>query len=101
MGDAHDVDKWVKIYMRVGAALMVLTVVTVAVSYVPFGVGMGIVVALLIAMLKGSLVCGFFMHLIEEKPMITWILVLTVFFFFFLLLMPLFWSMDTVALPGN
>ena len=57
-----------KVYLGVAAALLFLTVVTVAVSVVDFGhlVGMpalNLIVALAIATLKASLVAAIFMHL--------------------------------------
>jgi cytochrome c oxidase subunit IV len=49
------------------AALIVLTVLTVAVSYVDLGVA-NTFVALLIATMKASLVAAFFMHLKGDRP---------------------------------
>ena len=95
---SHDVAKWVKKYRAVGITLFVLTVVTVSASYMSFGVALGIGVALAIACVKGSLVAAFFMHLVDEKPIIIWLLLLTVFFFFFLLLMPSLWWMNDLGL---
>lgn len=51
-----------KVYLAVGVSLFVLTLVTVAVSFVDFG-GFNLVVAMLIASFKGSLVALYFMHL--------------------------------------
>jgi cytochrome c oxidase subunit 4 len=51
-----------KVYFGVWAALLVFTVVTVAVSYFDFGEA-NIVIALVIAMFKAGLVATFFMHL--------------------------------------
>ena len=53
-------------YVGVWLALLVLTVVTVAVSYFNFG-DWNIVVALLVASVKATLVAGIFMHLAFEK----------------------------------
>jgi cytochrome c oxidase subunit 4 len=50
-----------KVYFTVWAALMCLTVTTAAVSYLDLG-AFSIVVALIIATVKGSLVMLFFMH---------------------------------------
>ncbi|GIW48288.1 MAG: cytochrome-c oxidase [Deltaproteobacteria bacterium] len=61
-------------YILVWLALIVLTGITVWVSYLHFGV-FNIVVALLIASIKASLVALYFMHLkFEDKT--TWIFVL-------------------------
>jgi cytochrome c oxidase subunit 4 len=50
------------IFLRVLIALLILTVLTVAVSYVHFGAG-NLLVAMAIAAIKVSLVMTFFMHL--------------------------------------
>ncbi len=55
-----------KTYAMVLAALLVLTVITVQASYFDFG-AWNIVVALLIASAKGSLVALYFMHLRHDK----------------------------------
>lgn len=77
-------------YWVVFFALVALTVVTVAVSYVEMSPGLGIFVGLMIACLKGGLVAGVFMHLISEKQAIYAILLLTVVFFAVLMLGPIF-----------
>ncbi|MYH29394.1 MAG: hypothetical protein F4137_11180 [Acidobacteria bacterium] len=92
---SEDVQAHIKTYMKVGGALAVLTVLTVAVSYIDFwGVPFAVFVALVIAGTKGSLVVSFFMHLIEEKKMILATLVLTVFFFIVLIFLPLLGHAD-------
>jgi|HubBroStandDraft_5_1064220.scaffolds.fasta_scaffold721670_1 cytochrome c oxidase subunit 4 len=53
-------------YWGIFAALCVCTVLTVAVSYFDFGPA-NIVIAILIATLKASLVASFFMHLRHDK----------------------------------
>jgi cytochrome c oxidase subunit 4 len=64
---AEDIKKQVRLNIAIFVALLVLTVVTVAVSRLSTGVTTGIVIALAIATVKGSLVGGFFMHLVWEK----------------------------------
>ena len=86
--DHVDIDKHVRTYLIVFGVLVVMTVVTVAVSYLHLPVAPAVALALLIALFKGSLVANFFMHLKWEKKMIYWILLLTVIFFFFVLLIP-------------
>jgi cytochrome c oxidase subunit 4 len=90
MADDHavDIDKHVKIYITVFVALMVLTVVTVAVSRFHFPVPIAVTVALIVAIIKGSLVACYFMHLISEKKLIYAVLALTVVFFIVLLAVP-------------
>ena len=83
-----DHQKHVRTYIVVFAALAVLTIVTVAISYLDLATGPAIALAIAIATVKASLVMGFFMHLINEKQIITSILVLTALFFVVLLLFP-------------
>ncbi len=85
---AADIDRHVRIYITVFVALMVLTIVTVAVSYLDLPVPMAVTVALLVATVKGSLVACYFMHLISEKKLIYAVLVLTAVFFVALLALP-------------
>ena len=76
-----DVAKQVKGYMFVFGALLVLTLVTVAVSYLHLPHGPAVVIGLSIALVKASLVAMYFMHLKGEKPMVYWPLSLTAFLF--------------------
>jgi len=85
---AADIDRHVRVYITVFVALMVLTIVTVAVSYLHLPVAMAVTVALLVATVKGSLVACYFMHLISEKKLIYAVLALTVVFFAALLALP-------------
>jgi len=94
--DSHDVKKHVKIYMMVFAALAVLTVVTVAVSYLHLPMPAAVVLALLIASVKGTLVACYFMHLIGERKAIYATLALTFVFFIVLMFMPLWGRTDQV-----
>ena len=96
MAGHEDIDKHVRTYMMVFGALMALTVVTVAVSYLDLSVVQAIVLALFVATIKGSLVACYFMHLISEKKMIYWTLLLTVFFFAVLMLVPTLWAGDPI-----
>jgi cytochrome c oxidase subunit 4 len=57
-----------KVYLLVGVALLVLTAITVTVSYIPLG-GYNLVIALTIATLKAVLVAMFFMHLLYDNRM--------------------------------
>ncbi len=85
---AADIDKHVRVYILVFVALMVLTIVTVAVSYLHLPVAMAVTVALLVATVKGSLVACYFMHLISERKLIYAVLGLTVVFFVVLMALP-------------
>jgi cytochrome c oxidase subunit 4 len=85
---AVDIDKHVRVYITVFVALMVLTIVTVAISYLDLSVPIAVTVALFVAIVKGSLVAGYFMHLVSEKKLIYAVLALTVAFFIVLLALP-------------
>jgi cytochrome c oxidase subunit 4 len=87
--DHHvDIDKQVKIYVTVFVALMALTLITVAISYLHLPTHLAITVALIVATIKGSLVACYFMHLIAEKKLIYAVLIVTVAFFVVLLSLP-------------
>jgi caa(3)-type oxidase subunit IV len=86
--DPESIRKEVKAYITVFISLAVLTVLTVAVSYFHMPVTLAILVALVIATFKGSLVAAVFMHLRAERKLIYWVLVLTVIFFIVLMSIP-------------
>ena len=91
-----DINHHIPIYKKIFLYLLILTIVTVAVSYIDFGLAGGIFVGLLIASIKGFLVAANFMHLNAEKGLIYFILALTILFFMVLLFMPLLWDMNLV-----
>jgi cytochrome c oxidase subunit 4 len=72
-------------YLGVYAALILLTVVTVLVSYVDLGI-LNATVALLIASLKASLVALFFMHLKGENRLVWGFALVPIFFLILILL---------------
>ena len=76
----EEIKKHVKIYVTVFAVLAVLTVITVAVSYLHLPIHEAVFLALAIASIKATLVALFFMHLISEKKVIFSILILTAIF---------------------
>ena len=95
-GSAEETKKHIDIYLKVAGALAVLTVVTVLASYIEVAVPLAIIIALIIATAKGSLVAGYFMHLIDEKSRaLTISLVLTVVFWLVLMLIPIMTVSDT------
>ena len=57
-------------------------------AYITVFVSLAVLVALVIATFKGSLVAAVFMHLRAERKMIYWVLVLTVIFFIVLMSIP-------------
>ena len=83
---AHDnspeaVKKEIRKYLYVFYALAVLTAVTVWVSTFHLPIHEAVIIALVVAITKGTLVAAFFMHLISERKLIYAVLALTVFFF--------------------
>jgi cytochrome c oxidase subunit 4 len=90
------VKKHVRTYIIVFVSLMALTVVTVAISYLQLNVAAAIIVAMFIATVKGSLVASYFMHLISEKKLIYFTLLLTLVFFVALMALPLLSHHDTI-----
>lgn len=80
--DDHDVAAHLKTYIGVFIALLVGTVITVAMYYVHFdSMALTIAVALFIASIKSFLVAAYFMHLISEKKAIYGILIISLIFF--------------------
>jgi cytochrome c oxidase subunit 4 len=85
---AADIDRHVRVYIMVFVALMALTIITVAISRLHLPIPEAVTIALIVAVIKGSLVAGFFMHLISEKKVIYAVLGITVAFFVVLLFVP-------------
>ena len=76
-------------YIGVFLALAALTGLTVWVRFkLQLPEKQAIIVALIIATVKGSLVAAFFMHLLSEKKLIYSVLVITVVFFAVLMWLP-------------
>lgn len=97
MGHHADIDRQVRVYVLVFATLLVLTLVTVAVSRLHLPVAGAVTVALIVASIKGTLVAGYFMHLISERKLIYWVLGFTVAFFLAVLLLPLWTHFDPIT----
>jgi cytochrome c oxidase subunit IV len=96
---AADVEKSIKKYLMIGAALFVGTVITVAANQVHLAVPLAITVALIIASVKGSLVASVFMHLSDERRWIYFSLILTVIGFAILMLVPVLTVNDNIGTP--
>ena len=94
---AEEIQKHIRTYMMVFATLAVLTVVTVGISYLHLSTGAAIALALTVAIVKGSLVALYFMHLISEEKAIYWVLGLTGAFFVVLMYLPTGWDTDLVT----
>jgi caa(3)-type oxidase subunit IV len=86
--DPAEFRKGLRTYWMVGAALLVFTVITVAVNQIHLTTGLAIAVALIIATTKASMVASIFMHLSHERRWIYSALVLTVIGFVILLTVP-------------
>lgn len=68
-GHAHDHDAELKQYFKIFYALLVLTAVTVAAGVLLTGIPdwLGLIIAVAIASVKGTLVVMYFMHLRMER----------------------------------
>ncbi len=87
--EAARVKEHLRVYVMVFVALAVLTIVTVALSYLQLPTALAITVAMVVATVKASLVAGYFMHLLSEEKVILWLLVLCAAFLVFLFALPL------------
>lgn len=88
----------VGLYLGVFTALLVLTVITVLISYWHLPKVPAILVGLMIATVKASLVAAFFMHLKGERLIIYGLLGVTLFFTGVLFLLPF---LDSEALADK
>jgi caa(3)-type oxidase subunit IV len=77
--------------------LIVLTVLTVAISRVHLG-ALNMPVGLAIAAIKASLVGAYFMHLISEKQLIFSVLILAAVFFLVMMGLPLWTDADPITI---
>lgn len=98
----HDAQKGIRTYLLIFGALILGTIITVAAWKVHMPtLFLTVLVALIIASVKASLVAGWFMHLASEQKMIYAILGFTAFFFLGMMGLTL-WAMSdapTHALP--
>jgi cytochrome c oxidase subunit 4 len=94
---AEDIKKETRVYILVFIALAALTLITVGISYLHLSTGPAVALALFVALIKGSLVVAFFMHLLSERKLIYAVLVFTVFFFLALIFLPLGSFLNSVA----
>ena len=86
--EVERVREHVRVYVMVFAALAVLTIVTVAISYLDLPTSYAIGIAMVVATVKASLVALYFMHLISEEKVILWLLLLCAAFFAVLMFLP-------------
>jgi cytochrome c oxidase subunit 4 len=92
-----DIKKSVRTYVIIFGALIVCTILTVAASGLHFAVPIAIAVALVIAIVKGSMVASVFMHLSHEKQWIYGALLLTVVLFIALIFVPVLTMADHIG----
>lgn len=96
----NEAQHYVRTYMRVFGALLALTVLTVAAASFDLAIPLAVGLALVIAGLKGSLVAGFFMHLIAERQWIYAALILTGVLLVVLVVLPLLVSLGQIGTPA-
>jgi cytochrome c oxidase subunit 4 len=92
----HDIAAHVRTYLIIFGALLVGTVLTVAMYF--SSMALTVAVALFIASIKAFLVAGYFMHLLSEKKLVYGVLILSAIFFVALMGLTLWGSND---LPRN
>jgi cytochrome c oxidase subunit 4 len=95
--DPQELKKYIRKALTVFAVLIILTFVTVLVAQVHLGHAGNIIVALVIAALKASLVGAYFMHLIDEKQLIFAVLIVSAIFFLAMLGLPMFQHLDGIV----
>lgn len=78
-GQTHHHILPLKVYLGVGAALLVLTAITVGISYFHFG-AFNLLVAMMVAAVKATLVALYFMHLKYDNKLYLFIFVSSVLF---------------------
>lgn len=89
-GNVHEIKKEVHLYFKIFGALIVLTVVTVALNHIHAGIVVAVTLALIVAATKASLVASFFMHLAHERKIIYVVMSFTAFFFVCMILLFVF-----------
>ena len=95
--DLEAMRKTIRLYLAIGVALLIFTGLTVGANGLHLAVPAAITVALIIAIMKGSMVATVFMHLSHERKWIYGSLILTVLFFIVLMTVPLFTMLDTIG----
>ena len=95
MSDSHDsghhphiIPLWV--YMAVGGALLFMTVVTVVTAQVDLGITGNIILAMIIATFKGSLVAMIFMHLWWDNKLYMYLFIMSLVFLAVFIIFTLF-----------
>lgn len=91
-----ELDRHVRVCIVIFVCLMVLTGITVGASYLEVSTPAAITIALCIAFTKGSMVMAYFMHLVSEKKLIYFSIILTACFFIFLITLPVWGNFDII-----
>lgn len=91
-----EINRHVKKYKFVYLLLMILSALTVTTHYFHLGMALAITVALGIALVKGTMVAGYFMHLFGEKKIIFMVLVIMLIFFVVLMALPVLTAHDHI-----
>ncbi len=91
------VHEHVRKYLYVFGALLVLTILTVVISYLRLPVVPAIIAAMIVASFKSSLVGSVFMHLLSERRAIYLLLIFTAIFFLGLMVLPVVHILDPGA----
>jgi len=81
----HEIEHHIALYWKIGGVLLVFTLITVGLSYVDFdkllgGHNWNMIIGMIVATFKVSLVGAIFMHLKEERSTIWRFLYFTAFF---------------------
>jgi caa(3)-type oxidase subunit IV len=96
---AADVQKEVRLYIAVFAAVAILTLVNVALSYMTARVEPSVAIALMIAAVNAVLVVRFFMHFASEGKVIHMVWTVTALFFVVMLFLIIFARADQQGAP--
>lgn len=97
----EEIQKSVKKYLIIGALLIVFTVATVGLSYVELPThGLNIIVGMILATIKASMVALIFMHLNHEKSIIYKVLAFTAVFAFVLFVLFYFSNIEGLVMEG-
>ena len=98
---AEEIQKSIKKYLVIGTALIVLTCVTVGLSFVELPThGLNILVGMILAAFKSSLVLLIFMHLNHEPNTIYKILAFTVVFALVIFIITFYTHADPLIFEG-
>ena len=97
----EEIQKSVKKYIIIGITLIIFTGITVWLSYVELPThSLNILVGMIVATFKASLVALIFMHLNHEKPLIYKVLAFTTVFAIVLFALFLFSKADPLVFDG-